>query len=627
MRIDRQRQLLIAFLLTAMWVVATGGRGYAQSDVSSTVVSVDVSGYPQVAITLDAPAGVDPGATATVEENGVVLPAAVQASGQGPIEVVLAVDTSGSMAGAPLDAAKAAATTFVQQLPPGARASVVGFGNVPYVVSPMTADRASLVAAIEGVEASGETALYDAIGLATTQFSLSEYPRSVVLVSDGGDTTSSASLDDATARLVGANARLFAVRMATNETNDGALEALATASHGRAIDGVDAAGLVSAYQQVANSALHQARLTYRSSAHGATTVRVELVSGAAHSTATASVPLPLVAGPSAPQPDARAATQPFPATATSADGDHLVVGALAFFVGLVVVCYLTFTRPPKSLLAANRRSKRTTGLKDLKGRFSAAMEQSLERRGQRDVLRRRLENAGIALRPGEYVVLTAGAALGAFFVGLVVGGGAIAIGLAALVGGISWLRLKSKTTKRRAAFERQLPELLQQLTSTLRAGYGVMQALDSVGRETEAPMCDEICRVVREVQLGRPLSESLESMSERAGCEDFTWVVQAIEINAEVGGDLVEVLDAVASTIRARAQLRRQIKTLSAQGRLTARILIAMPFVMAVLLSLIHPGYLSPFVDTTAGPYLIAIGAVLMTVGKLWLRRIVRLQF
>jgi tight adherence protein B len=129
------------------------------------------------------------------------------------------------------------------------------------------------------------------------------------------------------------------------------------------------------------------------------------------------------------------------------------------------------------------------------------------------------------------------------------------------------------------------------------------------------------------VQLGRPLAESLEAMSGRVGCEDFTWVVQAIEINAEVGGELVEVLEAVASTIRARAHLRRQIRTLSAQGRLSARILLAMPFFMAALLSLIHPGYLSPLVETSAGPVLIAIGAVLMTVGKLWLRRIVRLQF
>jgi tight adherence protein B len=140
-------------------------------------------------------------------------------------------------------------------------------------------------------------------------------------------------------------------------------------------------------------------------------------------------------------------------------------------------------------------------------------------------------------------------------------------------------------------------------------------------------MCDEIRRVVHEVQLGRPLPDSLQAMADRVGCDDFGWVVQAIEINAEVGGDLVEVLDAVASTIRARAHLRRQIRTLSAQGRLSARILLAMPFFMAGLLSLIHPGYLSPLIEASAGPFILGIGAALMIVGWLWLRRIVRLQF
>ena len=117
-------------------------------------------------------------------------PAVVQAGAQGAIEVVLAIDTSGSMAGAPLAAAKSSALAFVQQLPAGARAAVIGFGNSPYVVSPMTDDRRALETAIAGLETGGETALYDAIGLAAAQFSLADSPRSMMLVSDGGDTVS-----------------------------------------------------------------------------------------------------------------------------------------------------------------------------------------------------------------------------------------------------------------------------------------------------------------------------------------------------------------------------------------------------------------------------------------------------
>lgn len=624
MRIDRQWQYVMAFLITAMWVITSAGRVHAQT-ADLSVVNVDVSQYPQVALTVDVPDALGVPSTATIEEDGVPRTAVVQAGAQGAIEVVLALDTSGSMAGAPMEAAKAAASTFVRQLPAGARAAVIGFSNNPYVVSPMTDDRAALAAAIDGVRASGETALYDALDLATTQFSLTDTPRSVVLVSDGGDTRSASTLEEATTRLVAAKARLFALRMTTSETNDGALEALATASHGRAVDGVNAADLSTAYQQIAGTALHEVRITYHSAGHGAAHVHVDLTSGNAHSTATVAVQLPDLPPATTVVTEPSAAT-PSPTPAEAPGSFRLVLGGGALFLGLLVIAYTAFVRPPKSLLATNRHSRRSTSVQDLKGRFGAAMERSLERRGRRDVVRRRLENAGIGLRPGEYLVLVATAAGGGFFVGLLFGGGALAIVFALLVVVGARVMLGRRTTKRRAMFEQQLPDLLQQLTATLRAGYGIMQALDSVGREMEPPMCDEIRRVVHEVQLGRPLTESLETMSERVGCEDFTWVVQAIEINAEVGGDLVEVLEAVAGTIRARAHLRRQIRTLSAQGRLSAKILFAMPFFMAALLSLIHPGYLAPLA-TGVGPILLVIGAVLMTVGALLLRRIVRLQF
>ena len=266
-------------------------------------------------------------------------------------------------------------------------------------------------------------------------------------------------------------------------------------------------------------------------------------------------------------------------------------------------------------------------LRHMTGRVGASMERSLERRGRREVLGARLETAGIALRPGEYLVAAGGVAALGLICGLLMGGLLLGVLFAALVAAVAWLLLRMRTTKRRAVLERQLPDLLQQLTSTLRVGYGIMQALDLVARESEAPMSDELRRVVHEVQLGRALTDSLQLMADRVGGQDFGWVVQAIEINHEVGGDLVEVLDAVAETIRARARLRREIKTLSAQGRLSSRVLLAMPFLLAVLLSLLRPGWLSPFFTTRIGPVLLAVGALMMLTGWLWMRRIVRLQF
>lgn len=255
------------------------------------------------------------------------------------------------------------------------------------------------------------------------------------------------------------------------------------------------------------------------------------------------------------------------------------------------------------------------------------MERSLERRGRRQALGARLERAGVALRPGEYAVIVGGGAGAAFLFGMLLGGFVLGLLFGVFVYLAARLLLSSRTKKRRAALERQLPDFLQQVTSGLRAGYGVMQAIDAASREVDAPMSEELRRLVAEVQLGRDASDSLQAMAERIGGQDVEWVVQAVEINREVGGDLVEVLDAVAETIRARGHLRRQVKTLSAQGRLSARILIAMPFVMAAVLTLLSPGYLAPLVQESFGPFLLGMGLVLLTTGWLWLRSIVRPQF
>ena len=607
----RDMRVIVAMMLASLVVVLSGGRASAQTAIELDKVEVDVSHYPEVALTFEVPDTLGASWDATVLEGGVARPAEVHTGDRGGTDVVLVLDTSGSMAGAPLDAAKAAATAFVRTLPPAVHVAVVGYGSSAYVVSPMTYDATLLEGAIAGLVAGGDTALYDALALAAAQFSREDVPRSVVLVSDDEtDDRSATTLESVTQQLVDAKAQVFGLRLITGATNGEVLPGLAAVTHGQTADAADLDGLAGTFDAIASRALRQVRLTYPSSAHGATPVTVRLDGGGVPSTASLTVSLP--EGPGATP---RSNTLP------------LIFGAAALFAGLFALSHRAIARPPRSLLAANRRPSGAGGLRDAKTRFGAAMERTLERRGRREALGARLENAGIALRPGEYLVMASGVAALGFFSGFTLGGVALGLMFAVGVVSVAWLVLGIRTTKRRATIDRQLPDMLQQLTSSLRAGYGIMQALDAVARELDGPMSDELRRVIHEVQLGRALTESLEAMSGRVGGQDFGWVVQAIEINHEVGGDLVEVLDAVATTIRARAHLRRQIRTLSAQGRLSARILLAMPFAMAVLISLLNPGYLRPLAEEGAGPVLLAIGGVLMVIGWLWLRRIVRLVF
>jgi tight adherence protein B len=154
----------------------------------------------------------------------------------------------------------------------------------------------------------------------------------------------------------------------------------------------------------------------------------------------------------------------------------------------------------------------------------------------------------------------------------------------------------------------------------------VLRALDAVSRDTEEPTSVEFSRVVNETRVGRDVNRALEEVAERTGSKDFGWVVQAIAIHREVGGNLAEVLDRVSTTIRERNALRRHARALSAEGRTSGVVLLSLPFGTAVLLSLVSPGYFERL-TTGSGVLMMAIAGGLMLVGGLWLRAVVKVRF
>jgi tight adherence protein B len=148
-----------------------------------------------------------------------------------------------------------------------------------------------------------------------------------------------------------------------------------------------------------------------------------------------------------------------------------------------------------------------------------------------------------------------------------------------------------------------------------------------VGQEAESPTAEEFRRLTIETRLGRDQVEALAGLADRVGGEDFRWVVQAVEIQRDVGGDLAEVLDTVASTIRDRTRIRRQVSALSAEGRMSAWVLMLMPFGLVGIMFVTNPTYLSPLFDTGIGHKLLVVAAALLVAGGLWLRRIVKPVF
>lgn len=238
-----------------------------------------------------------------------------------------------------------------------------------------------------------------------------------------------------------------------------------------------------------------------------------------------------------------------------------------------------------------------------------------------------LESAGLRQKPGDFMILTGGAALGAAAVGLVLSGALLAIVAALAVPLLAKVVLGLLASRRRKAFADQLDDSLQLLAGSLRAGHSLLQGLDAVSREAEAPTSIEFARLINETRVGQDLGAALDAAAERMRCEDFVWVSQAIAIHREVGGDLAEVLATVSHTIRERNQIRRQVGALSAEGKLSALVLMALPVGVAAFLVVSSPSYLAPFTSGLVGYGMLAVAGVMMLIGALWLRKVVSFTF
>ncbi|PAY23400.1 type II secretion system protein F [Dietzia natronolimnaea] len=304
------------------------------------------------------------------------------------------------------------------------------------------------------------------------------------------------------------------------------------------------------------------------------------------------------------------------------------LGVMALSLAVLIIAFLVFSPPPGRIPRARRRP----GVHDGPGIISrmatsatSAIDTTLSRRGAPGA--GALERAGVKMGLQDFVFLVGVAAVVTFALGLVAVGPVTGFFLALLTPLGAKVFLDVRASRRRAAFADQLDDSLQLMASSLRAGHSLLQALASVAREAEEPTSEEFARIINETRVGRDLAPALEETARRMGSEDFEWVTQAIAINREVGGNLAEVLDGVGNTIRERNQIRRQVKALAAEGKLSAYVLMALPFGIGGFLFVSNPEYISKFFESLLGYTLIGISVVLLVVGGLWLRKVVNIKF
>jgi len=308
----------------------------------------------------------------------------------------------------------------------------------------------------------------------------------------------------------------------------------------------------------------------------------------------------------------------------------LVIGVAAVAVALLVLALVVLPPGPSRVPLSRLDPSVTPSASALAGAGAAAgaaVEKVLIKRGRAAAVAAALERAGMSMRLPDFVLVVGLTTVVLGVVGFVLGGFFLAVLLLAAVPFGAKLFLGFRASRRQAAFADQLDDSLQLMAGSLRAGHSLLRAVDSVSQEADAPTSEEFSRIVNETRVGRDLNDALDEVAERMGSDDFTWVAQAIAIHREVGGNLAEVLDAVGHTIRERNAIRRQVKALSAEGKLSAIVLMALPFGVTGFISMTNPAYIAKFTESLTGYAMLGAAAVMLLVGGLWLKSTVKIKF
>jgi tight adherence protein B len=505
------------------------------------------------------------------------------AAGSPRIAMIL-LDVSRALSNVETQDAREAALRYASGLPSDVEVGLVKFSEQWQEMLPPTANRAELAGALNASHRSGQTAtaIYDALTAAEAAVrAAGGAAGSRLLVLSEGESISSPALT--------LTIPVDVVAWHSDaDDNLAALQAIASESGGRVATPADSATLASAFA---------------ATAHAAT----EGSAGA----------------PSAPQ------GLPWGLVL-------LLACVFAAFLSVVLLLAgpLSTDNPGRRLeaqlerhYAARRESRTTEGDGKVASAAIGSVARLLGSTGERR-LALRLDLAGITRSPAEWVVLGCAVSLVLAALLTVVTNSLLAgILIGALVGWLGMRLIVSvRISRRQAAFAEQLPDVLQLVAGALQSGFSLPQALDTVVREGSQPAAGEFSRALAETRIGGELEVAMNKVADRMNSTDLRWTIMAIGIQRQVGGNLVEVLSNTVDTMRERAQMRRQVRALSAEGRLSAYILVALPLLMAGYMFLVRRDYIRALYTTAPGLTMLIGSVVLIVVGSIWMRNIVRLE-
>ena len=589
--------------------------------------AVDTSNLPAVRATLVGPLGA---AAPTLTENGrpVVGYAAVNLAREKAI--VLAIDRSQSMRGHPLADAVAAAQAFVDAAGANDHVGVVVFGHNALALTASSASPADARSALAGltVDPRSGTALYDAVSLAADRLVGDDRPgRAIVVVTDGRDVSSSASIDQAIAAARTARAAVYTIGIGGPSFTPDALRRLATATGGSYHQARSAAQLRGVYSALTGELARTWQLSYVTSARPG--ARLQLAATIAGSgTAREAVELP--GGASG---DATAPSSLIPAAGYSGTGTAVIATACGLLV--LLACGFWFSargsnrvrnriEPHLGTVARSPRARREHSRIAARTHVADAIERVVGGLGHFKRLQLTIDRADLPVRAGELVAICLGSGL-LFGLGtaLMIASPIPVLLMIALFGSLPVAYVSFKATSRIKRFENQLPDLLITIAASLKAGHSFRQGIQSVVDEGSEPAAKEFRSVLTETQLGKPMDDALGDLATRIGSKNLTFVINAVTIQRQIGGALAGLFDMVADTVRQRQQFARKVKGLTAMGRMSAYVLTGLPLFVGVMISILNPSYMAPLVHTATGQKLVLSGVVMIAIGSLMLKKIV----
>ena len=555
------------------------------------------------------------------------------------LRTVYVVDLSGSMGddGA-LSDVKKGMKSVVDGLPAGDEIAIVSFSDAVVVETGFTDNAAQLDEAIDAMAAprDGKGAAWDGVRKATQLLATpSELQPNIVLVTDGQDDASKTTVETARAAVVTSGAAFFAVELdhaggtdsqniasIMDRTGGSSFTASKGKSTGEAFDDL-AATLQSQYVATYGSSATQGQVDV-SVAVGSLERQASYVAGANVQGAAAAevVPPPTSFGPE---------------WLRGKFGGALGLALVGLAVGLGAYALASLAssgdeslnavlRPYSEGPVANDDTDGALVQTALLQRAVELTEEFAERQGFLVKVERALERADLPLRAAEAMFFYGAGALLISLLSLTLGGASAGVAVLLVTLLVPPAAVNFKANQRGKKFQASLPDTLNLLSGSLRAGYSLLQGVEAVSKEVEDPMGQELRRVITEARLGREIEDAMEAVAERMGSADFAWAVMAIRIQREVGGNLSELLLTVADTMIHRERLRRDIAGLTAEGKMSAIILGLLPVGLGLFMWMSNPAYMAPLGSTTLGHILLGAALIALLIGFAWMKKIINIK-